>query len=80
VLRVLEKCYIFLIKFARNNKENQLVLLEYLDVFMDDLDYGVHAWELVAEIFKNSDLLRTYNLVPIIKKAIKLIDSLPRET
>ena len=76
-LRVLEKCYVFLIKFVRNNSDNQHILVDHIDVFMDDIEYGVHAWELICEIFKNSDMLMTYNLVPIIKKAIKLIDILP---
>ena len=79
-LRVLEKAYIFLIKFVRNNKANQLVLLEYIDLFMEDMEFGVHSWELICEIFKNSDQLLTYNLVPLIKKAIKIIDHLPKET
>lgn len=79
-LKVLEKCYIFLIKFVKNNKANQLVLVDYIIKFMDDLEFGVHAWELICEIFKNSDLLLTYNLAPIIKKAIKIIDVLPKET
>jgi len=56
-LRVLEKAYVFLIKFVKNNKENQFILVEYLDLFVDDMEYGVHAWELIAEIFKNSELL-----------------------
>ena len=79
-LKVLEKCYIFLIKFVRNNKANQLVLIDYLEMFMDDMEFGVHSWELICEIFKNSDLLYTYNISHIIKKAVKLIDSLPKET
>ena len=77
---MLEKCYIFLIKFVRNNKSNQLVLIDYIEMFMDDMEFGVHSWELICEIFKNSDLLYTYNLSPIIKKAVKIIDSLPKET
>lgn len=79
-LRVLEKCYIFLLKFVRNNTQNQKVMVQYIQYFEDDLEYGVHAWELIGEIFKNSDMLFTYNLVPLLKKAIKLIDSLPKET
>jgi hypothetical protein len=79
-LKVLEKIYIFLIKFVRNNKINQLLLVDYLDLFIDDMEYGVHSWELIAEIFKNSELLLSYNLVPLIKRVIKLIDSLPKET
>jgi hypothetical protein len=47
---------------------------------VDDLEYGVHSWELIAEVFKNSELLLTYNFHPLIKKVIKLIDSLPKET
>lgn len=54
--------------------------MNYLDLFIEDMEYGVHSWELICEIFKNSDQLRTFNLVPIIKKAIKIIDALPKET
>jgi hypothetical protein len=79
-LRVLEKAYIFLIKFVRNNPENQLVLHEHLYLFEKDMEYGVHSWELIAEIFKNSELLLANNYFPLIKKVIKLIDSLPKET
>jgi len=32
-LRVLEKSYIFLIKFVRNNPENQKLLVQYIDEF-----------------------------------------------
>jgi hypothetical protein len=56
------------------------MLLPYLDLFMDDMEYGVHAWELICEIFRNSDDLINYNLIPILKKSIKLIDSLHLET
>lgn len=79
-LRVLEKCYIFLIKFVRNNKQNQLELVQYLDLFIEDMEFGVHSWELICEIFRNSDMLRTFNFIPVIKKAIKIIDNLPKET
>jgi len=65
---------------VRNNSDNQHILVEYIDIFVDDIEYGVHAWELICEIFRNSDMLMTYNLVPIIKKAIKLIDILPVQT
>jgi len=73
-LKVLEKCYIFLIKFVKGNSENQLLLIEYIDLFMDDLEYGVHAWELIAEIFSNSSLLVSFNIIPYLKKVIKIID------
>lgn len=79
-LKVLEKSYIFLIKFVRNNPENQHRLVEHLEDFMGHIEYGVHAWELVAEIFRNSDLLLSYPIIPHLKKVIKLIDSLPQET
>lgn len=77
---MLEKAYIFLIKFVRNNKQNQHLLVDYVDLFVEDMEYGVHSWELIAEIFKNSELLLTYNLIPLLKRVIKLIDSLPKET
>lgn len=55
-------------------------MVEFIEVFIEDMEYGVHSWELIGEIFKNSDILASYNLVPLLKKAIKLIDSLPKET
>lgn len=69
-----------MIKFVKDNKANQAELLEHLDLYLEDIEYGVHSWELICEIFRNSDKLLTYNLLPIIKKAIKLIDDLSSET
>lgn len=54
--------------------------MKHLDFFIEDIEYGVHSWELIAEIFRNSELLITYNVYPHLKKVIKLIDSLPKET
>ena len=79
-LRVLEKCYIFLLKFVRNNRINQTVMLPKIDDFFKDFDYGVHAWELIAEIFRNTDQLVTYNLVPLLKRALRNISALELET
>lgn len=79
-LRVLEKCYIFLLKFVRNNNLTQSVMLPKIDDFFKDFDYGVHAWELIAEIFRNTDQLVTYNLVPLLKRALRNIAALELET
>ena len=73
-LKVLEKTYIFLIKFVRNNSENQLLLMDYIDYFLEDLEYGVHALELIAEILKDNERIKTYNLAPIIKKICAIAD------
>jgi hypothetical protein len=35
------------------------MLVDYLNLFIDDMEYGVHSWELIAEIFKNCELLLT---------------------
>jgi hypothetical protein len=55
-------------------------MLEFIEYYLEDLEYGVHSWELICEIFKNNENLYTYNLVPIVKKALKIIDTLPKET
>lgn len=73
-LKVLEKAYIFLIKFVKGNKENQNIILEYNDLFLADLDVGVHALELITEIFRDSENLLSYPLVPLIKKIAADID------
>lgn len=41
-------------------------MMKYIDEFMQDILLGVHAWELVAEIFKDNPKLQTYNIKPII--------------
>ena len=79
-LRVLEKAYIFLIKFARNNRENQLILLEKIDEFLEDVEFGVHALELIAEILKNNEKLTSFSLAPIVKKVCQLADDINIES
>lgn len=79
-LRVLEKAYIFLIRFVRNNRENQLLLMEKIEEFLEDVDFGVHAFELIAEILKNNEKLGTYNLAPIIRKVSSMADELQIES
>lgn len=79
-LKVVEKAYIFLIKFVKDNKENQNIVLEHIDLFLDDIEYGVHALELITEIFRDSENLLSYPLVPLIKKIATDIDLLDIET
>ena len=79
-LKVVEKAYIFLIKFVKDNKENQNIVLEFIDLFLDDIELGVHALELITEVFRDSENLLTYPLVPLIKKIASDIDLLDIET
>lgn len=79
-LKVVEKSYIFLLKFIRNNKENQNKLLDHVDIFLKDLEYGVHAVELITEIFRENDVMLNYKLVPLIKKLASAIDHLAIES
>jgi hypothetical protein len=53
----LEKAYVMLIRFVRNNRENQLLLMDKIEDFLDDSNYGVHAFELIIEILRNNDKL-----------------------
>ena len=67
-LRVLERAYVMLIRFVRNNRENQLLLMEKIEEFLGDVEHGVHAFELIAEILRNNEKLSSYNLAPIVRK------------
>jgi hypothetical protein len=71
---------VFLIKFVKDNRENQNIVLEYIDYFLEDIELGVHALELITEIFRDSENLHTYPLVPLIKKIASDIDALEIET
>ncbi len=79
-MKVVEKAYIFLIKFVKNIKKNQNIILEQIEHFLEDVDLGVHALELISEIFRDSENLLTYELVPLIKKVATDIDLLDIET
>lgn len=73
-LKVVEKAYIFLIKFVKGNKENQNIILEFNEMFLEDIEQGVHALELITEIFRDSENLLSFPLVPLIKKIAGDID------
>ena len=47
---------------------------------MEDTELGVHALELITEIFRDNENLLTYPLVPLIKKIASDIDALDIET
>ena len=79
-LKVVEKAYTFLIMFVRNNNENQNIILESMDDFLDDLEYGVHALELIKEIFTDNENLMEYPLVPLIRRLAITIDQIEKES
>ena len=64
---MLEKAYTFLIMFVKKNTDNQNIVLAYIDDFLDDLDLGVHALELIKELFTDNQNLLEYPLVPLIR-------------
>ena len=39
------------------NRENQTAVVEELYNYMEEMELGVHAWELIAETFKCADHL-----------------------
>lgn len=79
-LKVLEKAYTFLIMFVKKNNENQNIILQYIEDFLDDLEYGVHALELIKEIFTDNENLMEFPLVPLIRKLAMSIDSIEKES
>lgn len=51
-----------------------------MDTFLRDLENGVHAAELIAEIFKENEVLPDYNIAPIVRKFIQYADDQPLES
>lgn len=43
-------------------------------MFLEDLEYGLHSLELIAEILKDNERLTSINLVPIVKRICQLSD------
>ena len=64
----------------RNNNENQNIILHHIDDFLEDLEYGVHALELIKEIFTDNENLMEYPLVPLIRRLAQAIDSIEKES
>lgn len=56
-----------------------MILLERIDEFLEDVEYGVHAFELISEILKNNEKLTSFNLASIVKKVCQLSDDLSIE-
>jgi hypothetical protein len=54
--------------------------MDKLDEFMEDIDNGVHAFELISEILKNNEKLGSFNLAAVIKKVCLLADDLSVES
>jgi len=75
-LKVLEKAYIFLIRFVRGNKENSNTILEYIEDFYNDLGRGVHAIELIMEIFVDNENLITFEMTGLVKRLANVIQDI----
>lgn len=55
--------------------------MEKIEEFLEDVDLGVHAFELIAEILKNNEKLGTYSLVPtILRKVCSMADEMQTES
>ena len=79
-LKVVEKCYSFLIRFVRQNKDNSNLILKDIDLFYDDLDKGVHAIELIKEIFVDNENLLSFDMAPLISWIADAIDEIRVES
>ena len=55
-------------------------MLKYIDAFLGDLEYGVHALELIKEIFTDNENLMEYPLVPLMRRLAIAIDSIEKES
>lgn len=49
--------YIYLQNFCKNNHDNQMILFQYMDVFLAGLEYDVGQVNLIKEIFRNNLVL-----------------------
>ena len=51
-----------------------------IECFLEDIELGVHALELITEIFRDNESLLTFKLTPLIKRIATGIDALDIET
>jgi len=56
------------------------LILDDIECFLEDIELGVHALELITEIFRDNECLLTYKLTPLIKRIATGIDALDIET
>lgn len=72
--KTIRYCYVFLIKFCRQNPVNQAILYEYLEDFLLDINKNVFALTLITEIFHDNLKLcieTPYNVLRAIINAIE---------
>jgi len=79
-LKVVEKAYIFLIKYVCKNRENQNQLLPHIAHFYDDMDHGVHAVELIAAIFDDNESIMQFQIYPLVKRLATTISKIDVES
>ena len=69
-----------MIMFVKDNNENSNIILKHIETFLDDLEYGVHALELIKEVFTDNENLMEYPLVPLIRRLATAIDHIDIES
>ena len=55
-------------------------MINYIDEILEDLENGVHAVELIKEIFTDNENLMEFPLPPLIRKLAMSIDSIEKES
>ena len=58
------------------NPDNSNTILEHIEDFYDDLGRGVHAIELIKEIFDDNVVLLTYPMPSLVKRLAYIIDNI----
>jgi len=54
--------------------------LQHIELFYDDLEYGVHAVELIKEIFVDNENLLIFDMTPLISRIATCINTIDIES
>ena len=73
---LIDQCYLFLIRFCRQNTQNQSVLFQYIETFLQDMASSVLAVCLVKELYRHNKNFLNRDVSTSIKEMVRLIEDM----
>jgi hypothetical protein len=80
VFELLKELYSCLTNFCRGNQQNQLILYEYIDFFLDEIEQDYGQMDLFCAIFRDNKFLCESFPDSLLKTILNFINIYGRQT
>ncbi|CAD8131502.1 unnamed protein product [Paramecium pentaurelia] len=74
LLQLFQNSFKFLICYCTNNKGNQLILYQYLEIYLQYIQYDVGQCKLLIEIFRDNPRLLNTGVKSLVSRLIDIIE------